>query len=126
MKVKTHNYKKLNIWTDSIELSVQMYELTKQMTNKEQYGLINQIRRASVSVPSNIAEGSRRTTPKEFNRFLSIAQGSLAELYTQLVIGHRIGEIKRDKLELHEKKISELENKIYRLRRTLQQASPAS
>lgn len=80
------NHKKLDVWRESIELVKLVYELTKQLPKEEVYGLTSQIRRAAVSVPSNIAEGSARKTDKEYIYFLNIARGSLAELDTQVVI----------------------------------------
>ena len=79
------------IWKRSIELSVLCYQLTQYFPKSELYGLTSQIRRAAVSVPSNIAEGYGRTTNNEYVRFLQIALGSLRELDTQLIIAKRVG-----------------------------------
>ncbi len=78
------------IWKRGIELSVLCYELTQNFPSSELYGLTSQIRRAAVSVPSNIAEGYGRTTNNEYIRFLQIALGSLRELDTQLIIASRV------------------------------------
>lgn len=80
--MKTH--RDLDVWKKSVSLVTSIYEITKSFPKEEIYGLTNQIRRAAVSVPSNIAEGSARQGNKEFIQFLYIALGSLTELETQL------------------------------------------
>ncbi len=80
------NYKKLNVWTNSIKLCNQVYELAKKLPASEKYGLYSQITRSVVSIPSNIAEGCAKSSTKDFNRFLEIALGSAFELETQLII----------------------------------------
>lgn len=90
MENKVTTFEDLNIWKDGIELSVEIYSLFK---NSKDYGLRDQIQRASVSVPSNIAEGFDRLSNNEFIRFLKIAKGSCAEVRTQLIIAQRIEEI---------------------------------
>jgi len=87
--VQTH--RDLEVWTKSIELSVAIYQLTRSFPVEERFGLASQLRRASVSVPSNIAEGAGRGSRGEFLRFIAIARGSLAELQTQLEIARRCG-----------------------------------
>ena len=96
-----HDYKKLKIWKASVDFVVQVYEVTATFPREEMYGLTNQLRRASVSIPSNIAEGSKRTTKKDFKSFLAIAQGSGAEVETQLLISKELSFISEKKyLEL--------------------------
>jgi len=80
------NFKDLKIWSRSIELVDQVYDLVKDLPLDERFGLNTQIKRSVVSIPSNIAEGSSRKTEKEFSRFLEIALGSSFELETQLII----------------------------------------
>jgi len=87
--VRTH--KDLKIWQRSIALVTRVYKLTENFPKSEMWGLTNQIRRAAVSVPSNIAEGSGRNFPKELVQFLHIALGSLAELETQFIIAQNLG-----------------------------------
>jgi four helix bundle protein len=84
------SYKDLIVWQRSIELVIEIYQLTKQFPPEEIYGLISQMRRASVSIPSNIAEGSYRGTRKDYVQFLRIAGGSASELQTQLEIAKRL------------------------------------
>ena len=86
-----YSYEDLSVWKKSMNLAVKIYELTKHMPKEELYGLTAQMRRAAVSIPSNIAEGQQRASTKEFLRFLSIARGSNAELQTQLVLACRLG-----------------------------------
>jgi four helix bundle protein len=86
-----HNFKELKIWKDSLQLAHDIYKLTKSFPADERYGLVSQINRCSVSIPSNIAEGSSRKSSKEFERFLEIALGSSFELETQLLIAEKCG-----------------------------------
>lgn len=83
------SYERLKIWQKAIELTDFVYEVTRKFPKEELFGLQSQSRRASVSVPSNIAEGSQRESEKDFAHFLIIAKGSLAELHTQLIIANR-------------------------------------
>jgi four helix bundle protein len=84
-------HKKLEVWKQSMVLVIEIYGATEKFPSKEVYGLTNQIRRAAVSIPSNIAEGAARQTKREFTNFLHIAQGSLSELDTQLELANRLG-----------------------------------
>jgi four helix bundle protein len=87
--MKTH--KDLEVWKNSMTLVQEVYKFTTDYPQNEIYGLTNQMRRAAVSIPSNIAEGAARTSSKEFTRFLSVSQGSLAELETQTILSERLG-----------------------------------
>ena len=84
------SYKELIVWKKSIELAIAIYALTDRFPQAERYEISSQMRRAAVSIPSNIAEGSRRTSHKEFRNFLCIAFGSGAELETQITITKRL------------------------------------
>lgn len=86
-----HNYAQMTIWMKAMELAKSIYQTTKYFPQEEVYGLVSQMRRAAVSIPSNIAEGSGRNTNKEFTHFLSIALGSLFELNTQVILAENIG-----------------------------------
>jgi|SRR3989338_844272 len=79
-----HNYEKLMVWQKGMELTLLVYTLTGTFPASEQFGLTSQMKRAAVSIPSNIAEGSRRNTKRDFCHFLDIALGSASELDTQL------------------------------------------
>ena len=88
-KMRTH--KDLNVWKEAMGLVKEIYSLTTDFPREEIYGLVSQIRRAAVSIPSNIAEGAARGSHKDFIRFLYIALGSLAELETQLLLSAELG-----------------------------------
>lgn len=81
-----HRFKELEVWKKSVKLSVDIYQLTKCYPDTEKYGLVCQLNRCAISVPSNIAEGAGRNTKGEFNQFLGIATGSLFEVEAQLII----------------------------------------
>jgi four helix bundle protein len=83
-------HKRLEVWTRSMMLVTEIYHISKNFPADEKFGLTNQIRRASVSIPSNIAEGAARQTNKEFVQFLYIALGSCAEVETQLMIAQNL------------------------------------
>jgi len=91
-------HKDLDIWKEGIELVEEVYKVTAEFPKEEIYGLTNQMRRASISVPSNISEGAARSGKKEFINFLYIALGSLAELETQTIISEKLGYLKNDRL----------------------------
>ena len=81
-----HNFEKLIFWQKSIELAKQIYFCCQNISSDEKFGLISQMKRSAVSIPSNIAEGSGRNSNKEFNHFLAVALGSAFELQTQLIL----------------------------------------
>ena len=91
--MKSSNYKELKVWQKAMDLTIEVYKLVKLLPKEETYALSDQMRRAVVSIPSNIAEGQGRNSDKEFIQFLSIARGSLWELETQIEICLRIGYI---------------------------------
>ncbi len=92
--VQIKTYKDLIVWQKSIELVIKIYELTALFPKEEIYGLTSQIRRAAISIPSNIAEGKMRGSEKDYRRFLLIAFGSGAELETQIEIAKKLPLIK--------------------------------
>ena len=85
------DYRDLMVWKKAMELTVCIYSLTQSFPKQEIYGLSSQMRRASVSIASNIAEGRGRLNPAEFRQFLAMAQGSIYELETQLLIANSLG-----------------------------------
>ncbi len=86
--MKTH--RDLKVWNNSIDLVTKIYKITSDFPKEELFGITSQIRRAAVSIPSNIAEGAARTSRKEFRKFLSIALGSASEMETQLIISRNL------------------------------------
>lgn len=87
--MKTH--RDLDIWKEGIDLAISVYKLVEGFPKEERYGLADQLKRAAVSIPSNIAEGAARNSSKEFMQYLYIALGSTAELETQFIISDRLG-----------------------------------
>ncbi|KAA0206515.1 four helix bundle protein [Candidatus Uhrbacteria bacterium] len=92
------SFKDLIVWQKAMDLAKLVYQLTESLPKNEEFGLKSQMRRAAVSIPSNIAEGRKRGTRKDFTQFLRIADGSLAELETQLLLSEDLYEIKHDHL----------------------------
>ena len=98
----SQDFQNLTVWQRAMELSEAVYNLTKTFPKEEIYGLTSQLRRASVSIASNIAEGRGRATDRDFKQFLNIAQGSTYEVQTQLLLSKRLkigDELKRSKAE---------------------------
>jgi four helix bundle protein len=108
---------KLEVWKRSIEFVTTIYKLTESFSKSEVYGLVQQMRKSAVSIPSNIAEGAGRNSKNEFKQFLSIAQGSTAELETQILIARDLGFIEATELLLTE--LDELSKMLIGLARAL-------
>jgi len=113
MKKEIISYRDLRVWQKAIELVTKIYQLLKEFPKKELYGLSNQIRRSSVSIPANIAEGHARQHIKEFLQGLFIARGSLAELDTHLIVAQQLDYI-------NAQEYCEIEVKIIDVRMLLQ------
>lgn len=96
---KIRNYRDLIVWQKSMALVTEVYSITRLFPKEELYGLISQIRRSAVSIPSNIAEGYGRYSTNDYIRFLQIAIGSLNEFQTQLEIGLNLGYLSKDIFE---------------------------
>jgi four helix bundle protein len=110
-------HRKLAAWQESIETVKKIYLATTGFPGKEKFGIISQMRRASISVPSNIAEGAARNTKKEFRNFLHIASGSTGEVDTVLFISHELGFLKSEEfnaLESINNKVAALLNGLIR------------
>lgn len=86
-----HNFRNLEIWRKAMRLNVEIYAITKDFPVKEQFGLTSQIQRSAVSIAANIAEGSAKSSNKDFIRFLEISLGSLFELETEILIANQVG-----------------------------------
>ena len=97
MKTKIRTYRDLDIWKKGINIVKEIYNLTKQFPKEETYGLISQMKRAAISIPSNIAEGFKRYHSKEYKQFLHITLGSCAELETQITIAKELRYLEENK-----------------------------
>ena len=106
------NFRNLNIWLGGINIVKETYRLTKKLPSTEKFGLTNQLQRASVSIPSNIAEGSSRNSEIEFKRFLEIAIGSAFEVETQLIICSELGYINNEETKSIIKELNVLQRQI--------------
>ena len=115
----TRSYKDLVVWQKGIELAKLTYQLTKNFPSEEKFGLVAQMRRAAVSIPSNIAEGQARHTTGEFIQFISHAEGSVAELDTQLILSIELKFCREVGAEAAFELIAELRRMLNVLRRKL-------
>jgi four helix bundle protein len=120
---KVGGYKDLLVWKKGIELVKEIYRMTKPFPTDERFGLVSQMRRAAVSIPSNIAEGQARKTTGEFVQFLSQAEGSLAELDTQLILAVELGYSNTTQVASATGLVSELKRMLNALRRALLKAA---
>jgi len=117
--MRTH--KDLDVWKKSIDMVTTIYKLTSHFPKEELYGLTNQMRRAAVSVPSNIAEGAGRNSSKELLMFLSYAKGSLSELETQLIIAHNLGYLNQEQKQDIDEIFSNLFKMLSKFTQTIKQ-----
>jgi len=114
-----HNFKKLIIWQESLELVIETYKTTKTFPSEEKFGLTSQLNRCAVSIPSNIAEGTSKSSGKHFKNYLETSLGSAFEWETQIIIAHRIGYINKNKFTELESRISKIQNMIYKFMTSL-------
>ncbi|MCL9805362.1 four helix bundle protein [Flavobacterium amniphilum] len=114
-----HQFKELAIWKKSRLFCSEIYTVTSNFPSDEKFGITNQLRRASVSIPSNIAEGSSRNSNKDFSRFLEIAIGSCYEIETQLLIASDLNFIEQNKLQLLTNHLDEITKMISKFRSTI-------
>ncbi len=117
-----HNFRELKIWQKSRSLVKEVYSITSDFPNEELYGLINQIRRSVVSIPSNIAEGCGRATDSELARFLDIANASAFELETQLILAADLAYLSNEACESLVKNIQGIEKMIYSFKLMIQKS----
>ena len=118
-----HNFKELKIWQKALELSVDVYKVTGLFPKEDKFGLISQIKRSAVSIPSNLAEGAGRNSIKEFLYFLSVANGSSYELQTQLLISNKLNFLKDEVLESMLIELDEIQKMNYNFQKTLKKNS---
>ena len=114
-----HQFKELEIWKRSRQFCSEIYKITANFPSEEKFGLTNQLRRASVSIPSNIAEGSSRNSNKDFSRFLEIAIGLAYEIETQILIASDLGFITSEESIKLANQLAEIVKMISRFRSTL-------
>jgi S23 ribosomal protein. len=107
-----HNFKNLIVWKKAVDLAVHIYELTAMFPNDEKFGITSQMRRSSVSIPSNIAEGTARNSSKSFSNSLDISLGESFELETQAIISNRVGLLEDETFETLTNQISEVQKLI--------------
>ena len=106
-------HKKLDLWNTAMELAVDIYSATENFPKDERYSLTDQIRRAAVSVPSNVAEGAGRQTRKEFANYLHMTQGSLSELDTQLELARRLGYLGHDNWMIFDQQVERIDKMLH-------------
>jgi four helix bundle protein len=121
---KVKHYKDLLVWQKGMTLVKSIYALTAMFPREERYGLTSQLRRAAVSVPSNIAEGQARQSTKEFLQFISHAESSLAELETQLLLSVDLAFVQKNEISAALQEIDELQKMLSGLRTKLASLSP--
>jgi len=114
-----NNYKEFKVWQKAVDLAVKLYGTTATFPREEIYALTNQIRRSGVSIASNIAEGAGRNSKKDFKNFLSVSNGSVCELETQLIIANRVEFLDTETLDELQRDITEIQKMNWSLQKTL-------
>ncbi|HAX91530.1 MAG TPA: four helix bundle protein [Rhodospirillaceae bacterium] len=109
------SHKNLDVWKKAIQLVTLVYSVTKKLPKEEMYGLTSQMRRAAVSIPSNIAEGRSKRTTKEYIRYANIAYGSASELETQLIIAGNLGYLEEGDVARALAELTDVAKMLYRL-----------
>ncbi len=113
------NYKELEVWQKGVDLTVEVYQMTRTFPPEEKFGLISQIQRAATSIPANIAEGWGRGSTKEYVQFLRVARASLMELETHLILAKRLSYIQGDRLGMLQQEVETLGKRINSLIQSL-------
>lgn len=114
-----HRFKELKVWQKSMEIVEEVYKLTGNFPENEKFGLTSQMRRAAVSIPSNIAEGAGRRTNPEFRNFLNYSNGSAAELETQLILSVRLKFLTMEQTETIISDLEQIQNMNFSLMKSL-------
>lgn len=120
MKLR-HNFKNLIVWNKAVDMAVKVYQITSKFPNEEKFGMTSQMRRSSVSIPSNIAEGTARNSSKAFTNSLDISLGESFELETQTIIARRVGLLTQDDFESLNHDIDEIQKMIIGFKSTVEQ-----
>lgn len=121
---ETRPHRKLDVWKKSLLFAKQVYGATEKYPASEVYGLVSQMRRASVSIPSNLAEGAARKGKKEFLQFINVAQGSLSELDTQIELSMLLNYISRDEYEELTKELRAISRMLFGLAKSVKGETP--
>jgi four helix bundle protein len=119
MKLK-HNFKNLKVWQKSVDLAVKVYQMTGTFPSEEKFGMTSQMRRSSVSIPSNVAEGSARNSSKAFTNCLDISLGESFELETQTIIANRVGLFDQDQFDDLNQDLDEIQKMIIGFKATVE------
>jgi four helix bundle protein len=114
------SFKELKVWQKAVDFVTEIYEVTDMFDKSEKYALTSQLRRASVSVPSNIAEGSQKQSKADFIRYINIARGSIAEIETQLIIANRLNYISEIQLKKFGNDLKSIGAMLLALRNSMQ------
>jgi four helix bundle protein len=112
-------FRKLDVWKQSMEFVKEIYKVTKRFPGDEKFALVDQLRRAAISIPSNISEGSSRKSSRDFSHFLNIAVGSLNEVITQLGIAQMLNYINEKEFQQLEEKASRIHMMLLKLRSSI-------
>lgn len=118
-----HNFKDLKVWQKAVDFAVKIYSVTRAYPNDEKFGLVSQMRRAGVSIPSNIAEGCAKTSSKSFANSLEVSLGESFELETQLIISERVGIFDPEIAKEMETDLSEVQRMIMGLKTSIEAKS---
>jgi four helix bundle protein len=113
------DFRQLKVWEKSHQLALAIYKATKEFPKEELYGLTSQIRRSSMSTPTNIAEGCGRNTDADFARFLQMAMGSASEMEYQLILAHDLGFLPKDSYEKLHDEVEEVKRMLASLLKTI-------
>ncbi len=118
-----HNFKELKVWQKAVDFVVKIYSVTRSYPNEEKFGLVSQMRRAGVSIPSNIAEGCAKTSSKSFINSLEISLGESFELETQVIISERVGILDSKTAKEMESDLTEVQRMIMGLKTSIEAKS---
>jgi four helix bundle protein len=113
-----YHYKQLKVWQKAMKLVIHVYKVTKTFPKHEQYGLVSQMRRSAISIPSNIAEGHGRNSDKEIVRFLNIARGSIYDLDTQIEISRQLNYLAQQEFNFVFNQLDEISRMLSGLRKS--------
>jgi four helix bundle protein len=118
--MKTYGFEKLTVWQDAKNFAIEIYHLTGNFPSDEKFGLISQLRRAIISVTSNIAEGSSRSSRKDQSHFYTMAFSSLIEVLSQLIISKDLGYLNDNQLIFFREEVEKVSNKLNALRKSIE------